>query len=278
MAAGAIVLLAATHFMLLGEGRPFQVLTNFHMVYGYGLPVAMLMFCVARYRSPLAALLERRPLVAAGDVSYSIYLVHLIVIDRLTGSKTAAIASGSALGLWGVTLMMCAVTIAVSFVTYNLIERPARFWLRRVLSETDTVSPASRLLRVSYGVSRASVLSCVVVVPFAMIVLRPPARTSPPSAGVIEIVKATYGANCGASAGNASRHLADECSGSTDCSYVVDVNQLGDPASGCAKDFEALWRCPPQGEVHTARLEGEAGLGGKSVLLSCPMMSAASMN
>jgi hypothetical protein len=84
----------------------------------------------------------------------------------------------------------------------------------------------------------------------------------------LNIRAATYGATCGAPAGNATNDLADSCNGRPGCSYVVDVERLGDPAPGCGKDFQVEYSCPPDTALLHKQLAAEAGL--KSQLqLSC---------
>jgi hypothetical protein len=59
----------------------------------------------------------------------------------------------------------------------------------------------------------------------------------------ITVVEATYGANAGATRGNATNDVASTCNGKQSCEYVVDVDKLGDPVPGEAKDFIVLYRC-----------------------------------
>jgi len=84
----------------------------------------------------------------------------------------------------------------------------------------------------------------------------------------IQVVSATYGASCGAPAGNATADLKDKCEGQDACDYKVDVTVIGDPKQGCRKEFEAKWTCGNDSEVHTAMVPAEAGFG-KHVQLSC---------
>ena len=84
----------------------------------------------------------------------------------------------------------------------------------------------------------------------------------------IQVVSATYGANCGAPAGNATTDFKAQCQDDDACRYVVDVTVLGDPKQGCKKDFQASWTCGRKSEVHNAGLAAEAGFWGK-VPISC---------
>jgi hypothetical protein len=87
-----------------------------------------------------------------------------------------------------------------------------------------------------------------------------PAYASQPSVG-IDVVSATYGANCGAVRGNVTPHLGSMCGGQQTCSYRIDATLIGDPAYGCKKDYVAEWRCPGSPEVFRKAAQAEAGYG-----------------
>ena len=96
--------------------------------------------------------------------------------------------------------------------------------------------------------------------------LRPSAPPRSPGYGGMQIRSATYGGNCGAQYGNASWAVQQRCNGSMNCQFTVNVNQLGDPAYGCAKDFRIEYRCP-NGRVETSSLPGETH--GKTLYMQC---------
>jgi Peptidase of plants and bacteria/Hemopexin/Protein of unknown function (DUF3421) len=88
----------------------------------------------------------------------------------------------------------------------------------------------------------------------------------------IRVMSGTYGGNCeGYLNGNGTTdktwHLKQACDGKDVCEYRVEWRAIGDPATGCAKDYVAVWQCP-NGGSGTTRAEPEAGLGSKLVL-SC---------
>jgi len=101
-----------------------------------------------------------------------------------------------------------------------------------------------------------------------------------PNASVIHVVEATYGQSCRdftpppghantVKAGNATIALAQACdSAKASCIFDVDDKKLGDPATGCGKDFIASWRCGGDPKIHQFFLPVEAS--GRSALLSCP--------
>lgn len=93
-------------------------------------------------------------------------------------------------------------------------------------------------------------------------VKRPLSQIKPTLPSEISIDLATYGANCGAPHGNATRDVALLCNGERQCSYTVDVERLGDPAPRCGKDFNVSYSCLPDTKVLHKELSAEAGFGG----------------
>ena len=69
-----------------------------------------------------------RPAIALGEASYSIYLVHSIVLIsavKLTGN----VVHGTAYNVVKLIVLM-AIVVAVSLLLYAYYEAPARQWLR----------------------------------------------------------------------------------------------------------------------------------------------------
>lgn len=94
----------------------------------------------------------------------------------------------------------------------------------------------------------------------------PPGRGHGNGGYGMQIQSATYGANCRAQYGNATWSVQRQCNGQLNCQYTVNVNELGDPAYGCAKDFRIEYRCP-SGRVKTSSLPGETN--GKTLYMNC---------
>jgi len=95
-----------------------------------------------------------------------------------------------------------------------------------------------------------------------------PSSGSRPRGGLITVVAATYGENCGAPSGNVTARLASACDGRPRCAYAVDYRIIGDPAVGCGKTYVAEWRCGASPEVHRVDAPPEAGFG-SVVTLAC---------
>jgi hypothetical protein len=94
----------------------------------------------------------------------------------------------------------------------------------------------------------------------------------------IEVIDATYGRNCQSDdvnaavpgrfrAGNATAAVQIACMTSARCEFAIDVARLGDPAPGCAKDFNVTYRCRSERATRTASSPPEAH--GHSVNLEC---------
>jgi radical SAM superfamily enzyme YgiQ (UPF0313 family) len=89
----------------------------------------------------------------------------------------------------------------------------------------------------------------------------------------ILIVEASYGANCAQEGmrenfkGNITRALSRKCNGKKRVEFQVDVNALGDPAPGSAKDLSVSWRYAddPQMTLHSLYVPAEAH--GKKILI-----------
>jgi hypothetical protein len=85
--------------------------------------------------------------------------------------------------------------------------------------------------------------------------------------GSITVLEATYGQSCGARAGNATGYVAKSCTGIEVCTIHIDVNQAGDPAVGCEKEFAAKYNCGPDRRTRSFSLRPEAN--GKALMLDC---------
>jgi len=102
----------------------------------FAFPIVIL---ISTQRSMTARVLASRPLAFLGRISFSIYLLHWILLqasDRLEAS----------LGVrgWGAFLWFCGFTLLVlvlSTVTYHLVENPARLWIRGGFRLTRRAKP-----------------------------------------------------------------------------------------------------------------------------------------
>jgi peptidoglycan/LPS O-acetylase OafA/YrhL len=104
----------------------------FALNFGCALPLAVVIFYVARYKS-IASNFFALPLVVwLGDISYSIYAVHTWTLRPLIRPPVSPSAIYDVDAILRV-VMGIAFTIIVSAGTYTLIERPCRRYLRALL-------------------------------------------------------------------------------------------------------------------------------------------------
>jgi peptidoglycan/LPS O-acetylase OafA/YrhL len=154
------ILLGASLVFLLGFAfvfmfKPFgdNVATYVSLLkqnFGCAAGLAVLIFCVSRYRSSTVALMLSTPLmVRLGDLSFSIYAVHtwtLRIFERPSMDFRYGIELETAFRI----VMAIALTLILSSATFRLIEVPARAWIRKLV--------ARRLLR-SFGSRESNMLA-----------------------------------------------------------------------------------------------------------------------
>ncbi|MCE3289203.1 MAG: acyltransferase [Caulobacter sp.] len=122
---------------------------------------AALVFIFASQSGPISRLLTWRPFAFFGEISYSIYLVHYVIVLVVFGG---AVVLGGRLGfdpivergvhnasvinmpnLWIgdlASLAFLAATIGVSWCTYSLIEKPGRDWFNGLAKTAFPVAKA----------------------------------------------------------------------------------------------------------------------------------------
>jgi peptidoglycan/LPS O-acetylase OafA/YrhL len=93
---------------------------------------------------PFARLLGTRPAVYLGRISYSVYIVHSLVL-ALYARIIQHIPAGNTAVEFGVVAMYAALVILASHLLYTLVEDPARRWLRGLVVERParSVPPAA---------------------------------------------------------------------------------------------------------------------------------------
>ncbi len=133
----ALAGLAAMHYVMFGLARFIE----YHQSFGYAPLVAIVIFCCVRYRNAIVDALASRPMVIGGDASYSIYLLHVVVV-RLTILQFGVIMTFGPLDIVWIVGALAALMTA-SLASYYLWERPARLLLRRLALKP----PAPRLDR-----------------------------------------------------------------------------------------------------------------------------------
>jgi peptidoglycan/LPS O-acetylase OafA/YrhL len=125
--------LAAANFALFILRDDLLGARGAHAVWSVGLlpAIAVLVFCCARYR---VRMLSAAPIVALGEASYSMYLLHLIVIDKSAPTEFVNATLDNIVILAIRAAIVIAIIIVLSLGTHRYFEMPARKFLRRRLS------------------------------------------------------------------------------------------------------------------------------------------------
>ena len=89
-----------------------------------------MVFCAARYRNVFSRLVTTRPALVLGDASYSIYLLHYVVL--MIATKLIGAAVHGAIFNAAALILSTIATLVVSILLYAYYESPARKGLRRL--------------------------------------------------------------------------------------------------------------------------------------------------
>jgi peptidoglycan/LPS O-acetylase OafA/YrhL len=136
-AGGAVFWAAALSVLLINylaysPDVPLTIFRKMAMNFALAPSVALMVFCAARYQCVASRLLTSRAAIGLGEASYSIYLVHSIVLIAAVKLSGAAV-HGVAYNVVKLVVLM-AIVVAISLLLYAYYEAPARRWLRRRLS------------------------------------------------------------------------------------------------------------------------------------------------
>jgi len=236
--------------------------------YGLAPSIAILIFCSARYDSCLSRFLSTRSMVMAGEASYSIYLIHMLIYFNFVGLTPPLPATGLITAVMIIRLVFLLVLIIlISLGLHAYFEAPARDWLRAFWTRDRRRSgvfwrPMPTIAALT------PVLLALVTVGIYQAVAGTFRSEVEIKHGVI-IRAASYGENCGAKHGNVTLPLKRACDGRDNCRYVVDYNVLGDTAGGCGKGFSADYVCALDATARRVEIPGEAGFGSVAVM-DCP--------
>jgi peptidoglycan/LPS O-acetylase OafA/YrhL len=109
---------------------------RYHGAYGAVQVVLLtLVFCLFAGGNSLFGILERRPAILLGEITYSVYLLHGLFLYMLMGSGLLLPSpqSLSPLGYWLLISVASACIVIVSYFTYSYIEVPFIAMVPRVL-------------------------------------------------------------------------------------------------------------------------------------------------
>ena len=129
-------------YLEYGPDVEMNVFRKMYMNFALAPSAALMVFSAARYRNVFSRLLASPPIVVLGDASYSIYLLHFIVLmiaAKLIGSTMHTDFFNTL-----VLILSTAATLLVSILLYSYYEAPARKWLRRLWRDDPTGVAAAK--------------------------------------------------------------------------------------------------------------------------------------
>lgn len=135
---------ALWYFVIFGIGSlgPLWIpsLSLLHMSFGFAPGLGLLIYCCARYDNRLVRSLGSKWIVLGGEASYSLYLLHDIIVGIFSGTDGPTTPTLP----WSIAgdimrLCFCLVCcVGTALVTWRFVEVPARRLIRRTL----TINPA----------------------------------------------------------------------------------------------------------------------------------------
>lgn len=103
------------------------------------LLVAPIVMGLARHQGSLVRGLSVRPMVYLGEISYSVYLVHALAIQTVDWClRRAGMVPQPAPEIgWAFMAASIVLSLAGGALLFHVVEKPARYWLRARLRQTD---------------------------------------------------------------------------------------------------------------------------------------------
>jgi hypothetical protein len=121
-------------YMNYGPGVGHEFFQKLNWNFALAPSAAVIIFCAVRYGGPVARLLTVRPVLALGEASYSIYLLHffvLIITARLSAEALPATPANVAFAV-AKLIVLVAFILLISLASFAYFEAPARAWLRQL--------------------------------------------------------------------------------------------------------------------------------------------------
>jgi len=141
------LMIAAFAWLFRPDQHRVPIEQVFEVAFALGPPLAVLLFCCARYDTFASRFLSRPRLVLCGEASYSIYMVHMGLIQyvamvaKYAGNIYPIYSFWSVLNAAASLVVVPMTAIGLALVTYIVIEVPARRWLRRWLTLRSSAAP-----------------------------------------------------------------------------------------------------------------------------------------
>jgi peptidoglycan/LPS O-acetylase OafA/YrhL len=125
------IFIAFLLYWCLSVHKPALIGPPLNLVFGLAPPMATIIFCCARYQTPITRFLGLPILVLGGEISYGIYLTHILVFFELTRFVSNNPSTDSYGALWIVFVIGIIFTFIWSIFVYGFYEKPIRTMIRQ---------------------------------------------------------------------------------------------------------------------------------------------------
>lgn len=161
-AAEVVILIAIAAFVTFGAAEWWRMFAPFVF--------AVAVWIFAAEQGVVSRLLKLKPFVIIGMLSYSVYMTHMAIHTTANSSATliAKLIGPSAANHWetmffanpwwmdAVLPVFLAISVAVSWFTYNYIEVPWRRWFNQI---ANRISPKRELVPLGFDEARAAAMA-----------------------------------------------------------------------------------------------------------------------
>jgi peptidoglycan/LPS O-acetylase OafA/YrhL len=110
-----------------------------HMNFGFAPLMAALILCCVRYQNGFVSLMSGKWIVLGGEISYSMYLLHFVIIDVFRYPAPTITSWNVAVGSYLQLVMVLASIVGLSLISWRFVEMP----LRRLFREALTIRPST---------------------------------------------------------------------------------------------------------------------------------------
>jgi peptidoglycan/LPS O-acetylase OafA/YrhL len=122
-----LVIVYLCMFTNVATGHFHQFIKFSHYNCGLAPALTLIIFCCARYRNAFSRFMESPMIVKLGDASYSIYLLHALVMFFVLKLEFVQLFSP-----FSKVLFIISCVLGLSIFSYQTIEVPCRRWIRNM--------------------------------------------------------------------------------------------------------------------------------------------------
>src|SRR5207247_2015553 len=101
------------------------IVQQWRLNFGFAPTMAVLIFCCARYQNFIVGLLSGKWIVLGGEISYSIYMLHVLVINAFRYEAPKITSWNVALGSYLQLVVVLASIVGLSLISWRFVERPS---------------------------------------------------------------------------------------------------------------------------------------------------------